>query len=86
MAIWFANRMNNPNSPNGKGMVWEGTIKRENIIAFTQARNESEVLQHMNVIAPHMLDVDPAEWDAALQEQERQREQQQRELWQTMEE
>lgn len=74
MAIWFANRIPNPNTPNGKGAVWEGTIARDKIIAFTQNRNESEVIQHMNVKAPHILDISPEEWEAALQHQQAERE------------
>lgn len=74
-AIWFANRISNPNSKNGKGGVWQATIQRDKIIAFTQARNESEVIQHMNVKDPHIIDVSPEEWEAALKHQveERQR-------------
>lgn len=65
-AIWFANRISNPNTENGKGAVWQATIQRGKIIAFTQQRNESEVIQHMNVKDPHIIDVSPEEWEAAL--------------------
>jgi len=68
-AIWFANRISNPNTENGKGVVWEGTIDRDKIIAFTQARHESEVIQHMNVKGQHIIDIPPDEWEAALQYQ-----------------
>jgi len=66
-AIWFANRIDNPNTANGKGAVWEATIDRSKIIAFTQDRNESEIIQHMNIRNPHLLDIDPEEWEAAIE-------------------
>ena len=80
MAIWFANRINSPYSKNGKGGVWEATIPRKKIIAFTQARNESEVLQHMNVHNPRILDISADEWETSLQYQLEQREKNHQEL------
>ena len=73
MAIWFANQINNPYTKNKKGAVWEATIARNKIIAFTQAREESEVIQHMNAQNPHILDISPDEWDAAIKAQVEQR-------------
>lgn len=70
MAVWFANRIENPGTKNGRGAVWEATISRSKIIAFTQERDESEVLQHMNVQNPHVLDISPEEWEAALRAQD----------------
>ena len=60
VAIFFANRCG--------GVVWEGIIDRKKIIAFCQDRNESEVLQHMNVRDAHMIDISADEWEQALEE------------------
>lgn len=57
IAIWFASRRN--------GAVWEGTINRDKIIAFISERDEYEILQHMNVQAPHIISITQAEIDAA---------------------
>lgn len=80
MAIWFANRISNPNTKNGKGSVWEATIERNKIIAFLQDRNESEVLQHMSVKSPHLLDISDEEWAAALELQVKRKENYNKEL------
>lgn len=63
VAIFFANRCN--------GVVWEGIIDRKKIIAFCQDRNESEVLQHMNVRDVHMIDISTEEKEQALLEHKR---------------
>lgn len=66
-AIWFANRITSSYSPERKGAVWEAEINRDKIIAFTDERSESEVLQHMNVKNIHLLDIPSEEWSAALE-------------------
>lgn len=63
-AIRFADRYK---ATVGKGSVWSGTISRNKIIAFTQCRNESEIIQHMDVQNPTLLDIQDDEWDQALQ-------------------
>ena len=63
VAIFFANRCG--------GVVWEGIIDRKKIIAFCQDRNESEVLQHMNVRDIHMIDISTEEKEHALLEHKR---------------
>ena len=60
VAIFFANRCG--------GVVWEGIIDRKKIIAFCQDRNESEVLQHMNVRDAHIIDISAEEREQALEE------------------
>lgn len=60
VAIFFANRCG--------GVVWEGIIDRKNIIAFCQVRNESEVLQYMNVRDAHIIDISAEEREQALEE------------------
>jgi len=59
-AVWFANRRN--------GVVWKGTIDRNKIIAYTNDRNEYEIIQHMNVKNPHICKIDPKEWKLLLNE------------------
>ena len=49
-------------------LLWEGFIDRKKIIAFCQDRNESEVLQHMNVRDAHIIDIPAEEWEQALEE------------------
>lgn len=56
-AIWFANRRD--------GAAWEGVINRDKIIAFINDRNEYEVLQHMNVQDPHIINITRAEINEA---------------------
>ena len=63
VAIFFANRCGR--------VVWEGIIDRKKIIAFCQDRNESEVLQHMNVKDIHMIDISAEEKEQALLEHKR---------------
>lgn len=69
-AIWFANRIGLLSPTGLKGKVWQATIERDKIIAFTQSRSESEVLQHMNVQNITMLDIQDDEWENALKIQE----------------
>lgn len=47
--------------------VWQATIARDKIIAYLNNRNECEILQHMGVKDPHIIDIDKSEWDSALQ-------------------
>ena len=63
VAVFFANRCG--------GVVWEGIIDRKKIIAFCQDRNESEVLQHMNIRDAHIIDISAEEWARALEERRR---------------
>ena len=70
VAIWFANRISNPYTNNEKGSVWEATIPREKIIAFEAGRNESEVIQYMNVQKPHLIQIPPEEWEEAIKHRE----------------
>ena len=63
VAVFFANRCG--------GVVWEGIIDRKKIIAFCQDRNESEVLQHMNIRDAHIIDISAEEWAQALEERRR---------------
>ncbi len=63
VAIFFASRCG--------GVVWEGIIDRKKIIAFCQDRNESEVLQHMNVRDVHMIEISTEEKEQALLEHKR---------------
>ena len=60
VAIVFANRFG--------GVLWEAIIDRKKNIAFGQARNESEVLQHMNVRDAHIIDISADEWELTLEE------------------
>lgn len=66
-AVWFANRISSSYEPGRKGAVWEAEIKRDKIIAYTDDRSESEVLQHMNIRNPHLIDLSPEEWNEALE-------------------
>lgn len=66
VAVWFADRIHKPNTPNGLGAVWQAQISREDIIAFTQEREESEVLQFGDVIDPHIIVIHPLDWDTLL--------------------
>ena len=64
VAIWFANRLGIIGK--NRGAVWEATIERSKIIAFTNDRDESEVIQHMNIKNPRMLNIPPNEWEAGV--------------------
>ena len=80
-AVWFANRISNPNTGNGKGAVWQATIPRNKIIAYTQDRNESEIIQHMNVQNPRIMYLSNDEWDSILQKQLNKRRAMQEHIW-----
>lgn len=78
VAIWFANKQQQIQlayaerngysiDPSRLAKVWEATIPRNKIIAYLNDRNECEVLQHMSVINPHIIDIDQSEWNAAIQ-------------------
>lgn len=68
-AIWFANRMRGgklygyiPMNP----AVYEATIDRNKIIAYTNDRGEFEVLQHMGIKDTHVLNIPEEEWQAGV--------------------
>lgn len=65
VAIWFANRYKMIGKPYS---VYEATIQREKIIAYTDELSEREVLQHMNVENIHKIDIPDDEWNLALSE------------------
>lgn len=63
MAIRFADRFK---TNAGRGAVWAGTIARDKIIAFTQSRSESEVIQYRDVQNITLLDITNDEWNQAI--------------------
>jgi len=67
-AVWFANRHR---KNEGCGNVWEATIQRDKIIAYTNERGEKEIIQHINVKNVHLLDIGPEEWKRCLEEREK---------------
>lgn len=75
-AIWFANRISNSWTENGKGALWEGTIDRNKIITFTQDRNESEVIQYNSVQNLRIIKYTDEDVAAALYEHEKSHEKQ----------
>lgn len=69
VAVWFANRYG---LRGGKiGNVYKGIIARDKIIAYTNCRNESEVIQHMNVQNISKMTFSDEEWKRYLSEREK---------------
>ncbi len=59
-AVWFANRIG--------GAVWQGTINRDRIIAYTNERKEFEVMQYMNVHDLRICDIAPDKWESMIED------------------
>lgn len=62
VAVWFANRA----APLPPLRVYQGQIQRSKIIAFTNERNEHEVIQHSSVKDIVELSVTAADIEAAM--------------------